>query len=258
MGVFRNRATGALIAIMIALVVVGYIIAKVYYSTINKSVDPRVVPARELYAGYGDYAREGNYYNILDLLDSVESIYESYPHYSNSYEIGVINNNRAAAIITISLFSDSIPEEYNPFIEIPSDSLLTIAELNINKAIGLYNNWLGKYRDKSEEEIIQLIEPEFVIGMDNTEPDLIRRYMEARAEEITESVGETERRLSVCYTNLGVIKRQRKEYKEAIQYYEKALELWSRNLSAENNLNALLGRPIRKRNLIQKLFPPEK
>ena len=69
---------------------------------------------------------------------------------------------------------------------------------------------------------------------------------------------ETDRRLSVCYTNLGVIERTRGNYQEAIMNYEKALNLWDRNLEAENNLNRLLGRPIKKRNLLQKLFPPDR
>jgi len=36
------------------------------------------------------------------------------------------------------------------------------------------------------------------------------------------------------------------------------MELWGENLTAENNLNILLGRPVRKRTFIQKMFPQPK
>ena len=35
-------------------------------------------------------------------------------------------------------------------------------------------------------------------------------------------------------------------------------ELWDRNLTAKNNLNVLLGQPMEKRNVIQRMFPPDR
>ncbi|MCK4748009.1 MAG: tetratricopeptide repeat protein, partial [Bacteroidales bacterium] len=66
------------------------------------------------------------------------------------------------------------------------------------------------------------------------------------------------RRLSVCHTNLGVIYRHQGAYVEAAEEYQKALALWDRNLEAENNLNKLLNKPLKKRNMMQKLFPPNR
>jgi len=258
MTVFRNRAIGALIIIMIALVVIGYIIARQYYRSANRAVDPRIVPARELYSKYDSYAQEGNYHKIFALLDSVLTIYESYPHYQNSFEVGVIYNNRAAGYITISLFTDSIRADYNPFSDLSPDSLMNMAESDIERAVSIYNNWINSYKDKSLVKIIDQIKTVFMKGMNTNDPDLENKYTETRAKEIMSAVEETDRRLSVCYTNLGVIKRQQGKYEEAARCYEKALSLWDRNLSAENNLNILLGRPLKKRNIIQRLFPPEK
>jgi hypothetical protein len=48
------------------------------------------------------------------------------------------------------------------------------------------------------------------------------------------------------------------DYEKAINNYQKAIDLWDQNLTAENNLNILLGKPLKKRNLIQKLFPPKR
>ncbi|MDZ7738025.1 MAG: tetratricopeptide repeat protein [Bacteroidales bacterium] len=258
MSILRNKKTRALIIIMIALVITGILIAKIYYSSENRSVDPRVIPARELYAGYDEYAREGDYHKIFALLDSVQDVYDAYPHYRQSYETGVIYNNRAAALITIALFGDSIQAEHNPWHGESTDSLLTMAERYIERAIAIYDSWLEDYEGLDREEVMAVIEPGFSDGLDTDNPDRVDRYLEKRAEEIIMAVKETDRRLSVCYTNLGVIKRQRKEYEEAVRCYEKAISLWDRNLSAENNLNALLGRPLKKRNIIQKLFPPER
>ena len=83
-------------------------------------------------------------------------------------------------------------------------------------------------------------------------------FIEQRIREIEASLRENDRRLSVCRTNLGIIYRMQGSYEEAVRQYELAISLWDRNLEAENNLNRLLNRPLKKRNIIQKMFPPEK
>lgn len=248
----------ALILIMIALVITGILIARFYYGNINKSIDPRVVKARELYAKYDSYAQEGNYYKVFALLDSIEYIYRATKHYESSFELGVLDNNRAAALLTISMFADSIPTEYNPYSYLTIDSLVTLAETNVLKAISAYNNLATDFSGKSQEQISEIIEQQFLDGLANIDTDIKVKYLEARAKDIEKAVLENNRRLSVCYTNLGIVFRQREQYKQAAEQYKKALELWDRNLNAENNLNRLLGKPLVKRNFIQKLFPPEK
>ena len=109
-----------------------------------------------------------------------------------------------------------------------------------------------------QDQIRELIEPGIVAGIDLLYGDMIQDIIDARAKEIYKTIAESGRRLSVCYTNLGVIYRQRGEFEKAIRQYEKALELWDRNLDAENNINILLGHPLKKRNIIQKLFPPDR
>ena len=253
-----NSSTRALILIMSALVVIGILIARSYYGNINRSIDPRITEARELYAKYDSYAQEGNYYSVFALLDSIENIYGATKYYEGSFEIGILYNNRAAALLTISMFPDSIPTKYNPYSGSTVDSLVTLAEINILKAISLYDNWLIGFPGKSREQICEIIEPQFMDGLECIPSDLKKKYLVARAKDIEKAISENDRRLSVCYTNLGIVFRQRKQYEEAVRYYEKALGLWDRNLSAENNLNLLLGRPIKKRNIIQKLFPPDR
>lgn len=258
MRAFLNSPTRSLILIMIVLVVIGILIAKSYYGNINKSIDPRVAEARTLYARYDSYAQEGNYYKVFALLDSIEDIYRDTKHYEGSFELGVMYNNRAAALLTISMFTDSIPARQNPYSGSSADSLVTLAEINILNAVSIYDNWLTEFSGKSFEQICEIIEPQFMDGLENLTPDLRTKYLEARVREIEKAITENDRRLSVCYTNLGIVFRQREQYKEAVEQYEKALELWDRNLNAENNINLLLNRPLKKRNFIQKLFPQER
>jgi tetratricopeptide (TPR) repeat protein len=253
-----QRSTGRLLGIMLIIAVAGILVARSYYRNVNSTVDPRIQRARELYGQYDRYASSGDYYRIFALLDSISDIYRATPHYEESFELGVLHNNRAAALMTIALYRDSIPESANPYHDIPNDSIFVLAERNIREAIALYEKWNSRFEGKDEEEIRKLIEPEFMNGLDKTDPDLAIKYLKNRVKEIRESVVENPRRLSVCYTNLGLVYRYRKQYPEAVAQYEKAIELWERNLDAENNLNKLLGRPLKKRNIIQKLFPPER
>lgn len=253
-----QRSIGRLIGIMLIIVVAGIFVARSYYGNLNRSVDPRILQARELYEQYDRYARSGDYYRIFALLDSISAIYRGTLHYAESFELGVLHNNRAAALLTIALYRDSIPESANPYFKLHTDSIVRMAEANIREAITLYEDWNGRFEGMEGEEIRTMIEPEFMNGLEQTYPELAEKYLNNRVKEIGNSVVENQRRLSVCYTNLGLVYRYRKEYPEAVAQYEKAMTLWDRNLDAENNMNKLLGRPIKKRNFIQKMFPPDK
>ncbi len=253
-----QRSIGRLVGIMVIIVVAGIFIARAYYGNLNRSVDPRIKQARELYEQYDRYAPTGNYYRIFALLDSISVVYRGVPHYAESFELGVLHNNRAAALLTIALYGDSIPETSNPYFGLPADSIVAMAEKNISLAIGLYEDWNGRFDGKDDVEIKEMIEAEFMDGLEDTDPDLATKYLDTRVKEILNAQLENQRRLSVCHTNMGLVYRLREEYPEAAAEYEIALSLWERNLDAENNLNKLLGRPLKKRNVIQKLFPPAK
>ena len=241
-----QRSLGRLIGIMLFVVMAGIFVARAYYGNLNRSVDPRIKHARELYEQYDVHARSGNYYRIFALLDSISEIYRSTPHYENSFELGVLHNNRAAAMLTIALYRDSIPETSNPYYDLPADSISNMAEVNIREAIALYYGWSGRFEGKTKEEVRAMIEQEFLDGLEQTYPELAEKYLKNRVKEIENSLVENQRRLSVCHTNLGLVHRYRGNYKQAVAEYEKAIELWDRNLDAENNLNKLLNSPLRR------------
>lgn len=253
-----KKNTRTLVVIMAATVILGFMIARYYYRSFDRSVDPRIAEARELYSDYNRLAMEGDYLQIFRLLDSIEKIYLATEHYRNSFEVGVLHNNRAAAMLTIALHRESIPPAADPFPDVEFDSLVLMAETHIREAMGIYRQWQKDFKDQTEEEIGSMITPVFMIGLEDLPAEKRGKHLERRVREIMDALVENDRRLSVCYSNLGLVCRHQGNIREAAENYGQALELWERNLEAENNLNLLLGRPLKKRNLLQRLFPPER
>ncbi len=246
-----NKTTRALILSMIALVFTALIIAYFYYNNLNNSVDPRVRTARKLYEKYNEFTQLNQYDSIFQLMDTLESIYTSIDHYSENYELGVLYNNRSAAFLSIFLQ----PNEF--YIE-DSVALLKNAENSVKKSIRLYENWIDKFGNADKRDLRKQINDKFTSSLEDYDMRKIEIYLDRRVDEMSEAQVENKRRLSVSYTNLGTIKRHQEKLDSAAFFYSKAIELWDQNLTAENNLNILLKRPLKKRNLIQKLFPPEK
>lgn len=247
MNIFKNKKTRVFILIMSTLVICAIVIAKLYYDYQNRSIDPRIVEANKLYSQYNDLVNIDDHNAIFELMDSIEFIYKQYPHYSESYEVGVLYNNRAATYLSIAL-SDSLLQ----------DSLFPLVKENAMTSIEIYSKWLNEFEDLSEEEITDKISPYFNEDDPVFEDKDINRFIRKRVKQIKEAQHETPRRLSVSHTNLGIVLRHQNNYEEAIEEYFKALELWPDNLAAENNLSILLGQPLKKRSIIRQLFPKDR
>lgn len=255
MSISINKNKRALILVMSVLSFIVITFSYFYYSNVNSSKDPRVIKARELYEKYNNYAVQNDFENIFALLDSVEYIYKNANHFAESFEVGVLYNNRAATYLTMAIYENT-PERYSL---LSKDSLLQLALISVQKSIVIYENWLENFKEKSPDQINKILNNnDYLLGLElYTEKD-ISRFVKNRVKEIETAQYETERRLSVAYTNLGIIYRHKEQYDQTIESYQKAIELWDQNLTAENNLNILLGKPLKKRNLIQKLFPPKR
>lgn len=251
MKIFRNKRTRVFIIIMGTLVLIAVAVSCFWFRYENQSADPRVVDANILYAGYNDLAAEGNYPEVLTLLDSIESIYVKFPHYNDSYEVGVLYNNRAAVYVSMAISgqdNDSLVK----------DSLLSVAEKFALTSIEIYNRWLEKWGDLDEYKTTALLKLHFKSSDPFFKGKNIDRYIKKRKKEINEARFETPRRLSASHTNLGIIYRHKLMYDKAVEEYLKALELWDDNLAAENNLNILMNKPLKKRSTFRKIFPKDR
>lgn len=245
-----KRQTLILILILVILAGIGIGIAWTYYRYENASEDPRVTGARRMLQTYDELMREGRYEEGFLLLDSVEEIFSRIPCYAGSFEMGVVFNDRGSAWLTIALYKngDSARKE----------ELLSLAERSIRQSIRTYENWLQWIDSMPAEQLESWVEQCFpasdpVFGNVNHE-----RMVRRRIEDLNLARIETKRRLSVVYSNLGIVQRHRLLQDSAILSYMTALKLWKLNPAAKNNLNTLLGRPTEDESIIKQLFPPDR
>lgn len=245
-----KKSTGILFLIMLGIFLGGLWYADYYYEGINRSEDPRVRRAKQLYNYYNQLAEEKKYNEIFELLDSMEYIYHQFDDYRESYEVGVLYNNRAAIFLNLALF-----EQYT---EHESDSLVLLAQLNLHKGIHIYKNWIESFSSSTENELQEIQLSIYYDAFPQIDSSQIEKLVWKRVHELMEAQSEIYRRLSVAYTNLGIVYRYQNQIKEAVHSYQRAIELWEENLTAENNINILLGKPMKKRSLLDRLFPPEK
>ena len=227
---------------MVVISVIAVTIAIIYYGNINRAVDPRTVHIRELHKKYTLFVEKNDFGNAIETLDIIEKEYKKIGHYQGSYEIGVIYTNKAAILLTLALYHS--PDE------IEKESNLNVSEKLLNTGLDYYKKWKNKYEELAQVEIRNLVEDEFQ-NITKHRVAIIKR----RVKNINLALNEMDRRLSVAYTNLGIIKRHTKKFEEAIEFYKKAIKLWEDNLTAENNLRVLLGKEPKKRNFLQKMFP---
>lgn len=254
-----NKNIIRVITIMALIVLATLTIAHFYYQNINKKEDPRVVEAKRLYNDYNKYLKENHYKKVLNTLDEIEKIYMQVPHYKNSYEMGVVYTNKAALFLTLAIYKDSLTverEKYIPELELHKDSLLNLSEEFTRKSIKIYKNWLDTFKHLNTNAIKEYIKDDF--SKIDASQDKRKIYLQNRIEQVKNAQVETPRRLSVSYTNWGMIKRHRGQYEEAAELYVEALKLWDKNRAAKNNLNLLLGRPKEEPGILEQLFPPKR
>jgi len=232
------------------IICTSIIVAYVYYDGKNKSEDPRILETKYLLRDFDELLKVNNFTLALPLLDTVESILLKVPGYHASYEPGIVFNNRGSAYISMALYSSKDSIEKLKYLE--------LAKMNIDSSIVLYTTWLDKNNSLSKEELLKQVKPFFP---ENDKAFMGRNYkriLKKRVEDIMLARKETPRRLSVCYTNLGIVLRHQHKQEEAVDCYTKAISLWKDNFTARNNFNVLMGKPPEDRSIIDQLFPPDK
>jgi hypothetical protein len=251
MSVFKvTRETKLILIVVICICTISFGIAFLYYRGINKSEDPRITPTKFMFSRYDEWVKNKSYLHASLVLDSIEKILSDTPGYSDSYELGIVLNNRASVYISKALYEakDSIKKQF----------CLDTALVFTNTCIRYYNNWLTRFGTLSEKEISAGLDPYF---RENDKAFMGKDFIKIkhkRTDDILLAQKETPRRLSVAYTNLGIIQRHQYKQSDAIESYMQAIKLWKDNPAALGNLNVLFGKPYKDRSIIKKLFPPDR
>ena len=227
------------------------LVAVFYYSSINRSEDPRIKSARDFLIRYDALPIHTDMTVKFHLLDSADMIFRFYPEYANSFETGVIFNNKASALLVTSLYDTSVTSS-------EKNNLLELAMTYTDSSIALYRRWLKEWRNIGSEEVEKRIrnamlpdDPAFN-GM-NYEKLIARRVKN----QLTAQV-ETPRRLSVSLSNKGIIYRHMQKYDSAAGCFSEALSLWKDNRVAKSNFNVLMGGEPVKPGIIESLFPSDR
>lgn len=239
-----------LVGVMILIIVIGLTFAYFYYDNINKNVDPRLVHTQTVLSQFDNINKLDSPFVALDMMDHLEKELSEIDLYKNSYERGVVINNRASVYIMMALYSSEFANM--------KDSLLASAQKNLLKAESVFNKWIIENNDISKPEYLKTLSDEYNKETDLFEGKNISKVIQLRIEDIELAKIETPRRLSVTYTNMAVIYRHTNEYEKAVEYYKKAIDLWPKNIEAKNNLNTLFGKKKEKQNVIEKVFPSKR
>jgi tetratricopeptide (TPR) repeat protein len=237
------------IILLILILSSGTIVTSGYfhYRALNRTEDPRIVDARKIMVKYNKLMSENETGLALLILNQVEDIYMNTLGYSNSFELGVIENNRGS-IYLIKAETDLINEDET------KESNLILAERYITNSIDIYTGWLERVDSMEREDIREMVLLYFREDDSAFNGFDLEKIINKRVDDIMASKTETKRRLSVSHTNLGIIRRYEGNLEKAMEQYEKAVELWPDNHVAKDNINQLLGRPLEKRNIIKQMF----
>jgi len=245
-----SKQTKKLLAGILIIIGISLLVACLYYGSKNRSEDPRVIETKNLFRDYEGLMKEKKYDEAIRLMDSAENIFLNTPGYPSSYELGIVYNNRGSAYLSIALYAtkDSIEKTL----------LLRLAKTQIDSSIAIYSTWMKKYGTLGREEIFGIEKDYFHENDKAFEGKNRKKILNKRIDDLIMAQNETPRRLSVSYTNAGIILRHQFKQNEAADSYIKAIRLWKDNYVARNNFNVLMGIEPEDRSIIDQLFPPDK
>lgn len=253
-----RAATLKVLIVTLCLTILIFIGSYFYYDGINSAEDPRVLQAKIFLNEYEKKLEENETGLSLTLLKSMYKIYKSTPSYEKSYEVGVVFNNMASVHL-VKVETMLLTQEDEDKIDTQAmDEDLKEAQVNLYKAIDIYESWMDRMGTLSHGQILEKIKPFFQADDPAFKDVDAQKILEKRIDEILTAQIETPRRLSVVYTNLGVVNRYKGNLETSKKNYEKALSLWERNYIAKDNLDILMNRPVKKRSIITRLFPPDR
>lgn len=239
-----------LLLVLSGITAISFAFAYFYYQAKNSAEDPRTVGAKYVLKQYDELIAEKKYSDVFPLLDSIEAVFNKVPGYSTSFELGIVYNNRGSAFLSMALYEVKDSTE--------KLQLLNFAHKNLDTCILIYRRWIDSFRNYTREQWLKEVSP----GFSSDDPAFQGKDAEAilnkRVDDLLLAQKETPRRLSVAYTNLGIVQRHKYMQAEAMDSYILAIKLWKDNFTARNNFNVLMGIDPEDRSIVDQLFPPDK
>ena len=246
-----SAGTKKLLVITSSVAVLAVLFAIFHYRGINRSEDPHVAQARQLLAEYDRVAGGIRSYEFFHLLDSAAAVYKGIPGYENSWEMGVIFNNKCSGLLLMAIYDSSLTDSVRR-------SLIDLSMAWCDSSITLYRAWKTEWGSLSEDKV----EQKLGLTMRADDPAFdgykIRRIFGKKVDDIMLAQVEIDRRLSVSFTNKATAYRHLMRQDSAYYYYQEALALWNHNRTAESNLSVLMGGEPVKPGIIESLFPPDR
>lgn len=246
-----TRGTKVVFGITFTISLLGILFAFIYYSRINRANDPRIDTAREIIAEYDRLSAGLDLGGRMILLDSALQNLNQIEAYRNSFEPGVVYNNKCSALIVEALYNESVAEEEKAI-------LLGLAMKYCDTSILTYKGWLQRWQYASSAELKALAEMEMDPGDLAFKGRNYKNLLNQRHKSLIEAQIETPRRLSVALSNKGIIFRHLMMPDSALNYFSQALELWGDNRPAKSNLEVLFGGEPVEPGIIEALFPPDR
>ena len=246
-----TKGTRVILAITLSVSAAAIIFAVFYYRTINRAADPRVKKAGEYLQLYDKVAGMKESIDSFNLLDSAAAIYHSYPDYRESFENGVIYNNKSSSLLINAIYDTLITAN-------EKKTLLSLSMKYCDSSISVYKKWLAEWEDLTPREIEIRVKTYMQPGDPAFQGFNYDRILSRRVKDLGLAGIETTRRLSVSLTNRGMIFRHMLMPDSSIKCYTEALELWEENRTAKSNLNVLMGGEPVKPGIIESLFPPDR
>jgi tetratricopeptide (TPR) repeat protein len=246
-----TRGTKVVLKITFLVSAAAVLFAFFYYRNINRSEDPRIDTARKILAQYDRESLNHDMITKFLLLDSADSVFRSLPDYSQSFERGVILNNRSSALLVAALYDTAVKHE-------EKNTLLELAMIYCDSSIAVYRRWIQEWYGIDRNRI----ESRMRNSMDAHHPAFKgRNFEKILARRVSNQVTaqtETPRRLSVSLSNKGIIYRHLMMPDSALACFKRSLELWNDNRSAKSNLSVLMGGKAIEPGMIESLFPPDR
>ncbi|HPG73447.1 MAG TPA: hypothetical protein PLM49_04085 [Bacteroidales bacterium] len=245
-----SKPAKIVIFIILAMIGSSLLVAYLYYSAKNRAEDPRMVRVKKNLARFDEICASDGFDKALLMLADAEKILKNTAGYADSYELGIVYNNMASVYLQQAIYESSDSSK--------RVTLFVMADSMVQLSVNTYSNWMMQYGTMPVDSLKWHTLKTFNKNDEAFEGYNYEKIVNKRVDDLLLAQNETPRRLSVAYTNQGIVRRHQYRQQEAIECYVKAIELWKDNYTARNNFNVLMGLPPEDRSIVDQLFPPEK